>query len=169
VFHLEQDSFKSPIGIVTIVSDGAVVRAIDFEGYESRMHRLLKVHCGEYQLRKVRNAGGFTERLKAYFDGDLAAIADLPTVTSGTPFQKKVWESLRKIPVGTTTTYQAIAKRIGKPLACRAVGFANGANPIALVVPCHRVIGANKRLAGYGGGLERKTWLLMHEGALADG
>jgi methylated-DNA-[protein]-cysteine S-methyltransferase len=163
---LEHDSFKSPVGIVTIVSDGAAVRAVDFEGYESRMHRLLTQHCGAYQLKKVRDAGGFTTLLKAYFDGDLAALADVPTATNGTPFQMKVWAALRKIPVGTTTTYRTIAARIGKPLACRAVGLANGANPIALVIPCHRVIGANSRLTGYGGGLDRKQWLLSHEGAL---
>jgi len=165
VIVLEQDSFKSPVGIVTIVSDGSAVRAVDFDGYESRMHRLLIRYCGAYQLKKVRNAGGFTALLKAYFDGDLAALADIPTATSGTPFQKKVWAALRKIPVGTTTTYQAIAARIGKPLACRAVGLANGANPVALIIPCHRVIGANNRLTGYGGGLDRKQWLLKHEGA----
>jgi methylated-DNA-[protein]-cysteine S-methyltransferase len=129
------------------------------------MHRLLARHCGEYQLKKVRNAGGFTTLLKAYFDGDLPALADIPTATSGTPFQKKVWAALRKIPVGTTATYQTIARRIGKPLACRAVGLANGANPVALIIPCHRVIGANNRLGGYGGGLDRKQWLLTHEGA----
>jgi methylated-DNA-[protein]-cysteine S-methyltransferase len=165
VIRLQQDSFKSPVGIVTIVSDGAAVRAVDFDGYESRMHRLLTRHCGAYQLKKVRNAGGFTVLLKAYFDGDLPALADIPTATSGTPFQKKVWAALRKIPVGTTATYQTIARRIGKPLACRAVGLANGANPVALIIPCHRVIGANNRLGGYGGGLDRKQWLLTHEGA----
>lgn len=165
MIRLEHDSFKSPVGIVTIVSDGTAVRAVDFDGYESRMHRLLTQHCGAYQLKKVHNGGGFTTLLKAYFDGDLAALADVPTATSGTPFQKKVWAALRKIPVGTTTTYQAIAARIGKPLACRAVGLANGANPVAIVIPCHRVIGANNRLTGYGGGLDRKQWLLTHEGA----
>lgn len=166
MIRLEQDSFKSPVGIVTVVSDGTAVRAVDFDGYESRMHRLLIRHCGSYQLKKVRNAGGFTALLKAYFEGDLNALADIPTATSGTPFQKKVWAALRKIPVGTTTTYQAIAKRIGKPLACRAVGLANRANPVALIIPCHRVIAANNRLGGYGGGLKRKQWLLTHEGAL---
>jgi methylated-DNA-[protein]-cysteine S-methyltransferase len=165
MIRLEHDSFKSPIGIVTIVSDGVAVRAVDFEGYESHMHRLLTQHCGAYQLKKVRNAGGFTTLLRAYFDGDMTALADVPTLTSGTPFQKKVWTALRKIPVGTTTSYQAIAARIGKPLACRAVGLANGSNPVAIIVPCHRVIGANNRLTGYGGGLDRKRWLLTHEGA----
>ena len=91
---------------------------------------------------------------------------DLPVVTAGTPFQRAVWAALRQIPVGTTLSYGALAERIGRKAAVRAVGAANGANPVAVVVPCHRVIGADGSLSGYGGGLERKRWLLAHEGAL---
>jgi methylated-DNA-[protein]-cysteine S-methyltransferase len=87
----------------------------------------------------------------------------LPTEALGTAFQRACWSSLRQIPAGTTTSYGALAKALGKPAAMRAVGLANGANPIAVVVPCHRVVGSDGSLTGYGGGLERKRWLLAHE------
>jgi methylated-DNA-[protein]-cysteine S-methyltransferase len=99
----------------------------------------------------------------AYFDGDLHAIDALPVATEGTVFQKSVWQALRTIPTGKTMSYGELAVKIGKPAAVRAVGLANGSNPIGVVVPCHRVIGANGSLTGYGGGLERKRWLLDHE------
>jgi len=105
-------------------------------------------------------------RLAAYFDGDLGALAELPVLTDGTPFQRRVWDELRRIPVGQTISYAELARRIGKPKAMRAVGAANGKNPVAIVVPCHRVVAANGTLWGYGGGLPRKAWLLKHEGAL---
>jgi len=102
--------------------------------------------------------------LDAYFAGDLTAIDDVPVATNGTPFQRTVWAALRRIPAGTTTSYGALAASIGYPSAMRAVGLANGANPVAIIVPCHRVIGADHSLTGYGGGLPRKRWLLEHEG-----
>src|SRR5215831_1034053 len=102
---------------------------------------------------------------QAYFDGDLVAVASLPTATNGTNFQRAVWDALRHIAPGETISYGMLANRIGRPSAMRAVGLATGANPIAIVVPCHRVIGANGTLTGYGGGLERKRWLLAHERA----
>jgi methylated-DNA-[protein]-cysteine S-methyltransferase len=83
--------------------------------------------------------------------------------TSGTPFQREVWRALRNIPCGTTVSYAKLAEQIGRPAAVRAVGLANGSNPVGVVVPCHRVIGANGSLTGYGGGIERKSWLLEHE------
>jgi methylated-DNA-[protein]-cysteine S-methyltransferase len=98
-----------------------------------------------------------------YFAGDLGVIDRLPVQTGGTEFQKEVWHALREIPCGTTTSYGELARRIGRPAAVRAVGLANGANPVAVVVPCHRVIGSNGSLTGYGGGIERKRWLLDHE------
>jgi methylated-DNA-[protein]-cysteine S-methyltransferase len=103
--------------------------------------------------------------LQDYFEGDIDAPARLPTASNGTDFQRAVWDALRLIPVGQTISYGALAARIGRPTAMRAVGHANGANPIAIVVPCHRVIGANATLTGYGGGIERKRWLLAHERA----
>jgi methylated-DNA-[protein]-cysteine S-methyltransferase len=103
--------------------------------------------------------------MKNYFAGELGAIDDLPVKTAGTPFQRAVWSALREIPLGATESYGKLAERIGRPTAVRAVGLANGSNPIGIVVPCHRVIGANGSLTGYGGGMERKRWLLEHEKA----
>ena len=105
--------------------------------------------------------------LTRYFDGETTAIDAIPVELNGTPFQKTVWTALRRIPCGTTNSYAELARRIGEPAAVRAVGTANGANPVALVVPCHRVIGSNGSLTGYGGGLDRKQWLLTHEGVIA--
>jgi methylated-DNA-[protein]-cysteine S-methyltransferase len=104
-----------------------------------------------------------TDALGAYFAGDLHAIDPLETRTGGTHFQQRVWTELRRIPAGGTITYGELARRIGRPAACRAVGLANGSNPISIVVPCHRVIGADGQLTGYGGGIARKRWLLDHE------
>ena len=103
--------------------------------------------------------------MSAYLNGRLDALDDIPVDTAGTSFQRRVWDALRSIPVGETRSYTAIAAGIGRPDAPRAVGSANGRNPVALIVPCHRVIAADGRLAGYAGGLERKRWLLAHEGA----
>ncbi len=115
-------------------------------------------------LTETSDPSGFTSALRAYFDGDIAAIDALPVAdVPGTPFQRSVWRALREIPGGETISYAELARRIGKPAAVRAVGLANGANPIGIVVPCHRVIGSDGTLTGYGGGVERKRWLLAHE------
>jgi len=163
---LYQNEFESPIGIVYVVSDGANLRAVDFEGYEHRLGRLLVCHYGRYTLHSAQEPGEAVSRLKAYFAGDLRAIDGVAVVTKGSPFQQQVWAALRTIPAGETVSYGTIASRIGRPTACRAVGLANGSNPIAIVVPCHRVVGANQGLTGYGGGIERKRWLLGHEGVV---
>jgi methylated-DNA-[protein]-cysteine S-methyltransferase len=105
----------------------------------------------------------FTDRLQAYFDRDFTALNDLPVNPGGTAFQQKVWQVLRSIPVGRTWAYGELAKHLGQPTAARAVGMANSLNPIGIVLPCHRVVGANGKLTGYAGGLERKRWLLEHE------
>jgi methylated-DNA-[protein]-cysteine S-methyltransferase len=103
------------------------------------------------------------EWLDAYFDGTNGEVTDLPLDLRGAPFEMRVWGALRQIPVGTTTSYGAIAAALHAPGASRAVGAANGANPVSIIVPCHRVIGASGSLTGYGGGLDRKTWLIDHE------
>jgi methylated-DNA-[protein]-cysteine S-methyltransferase len=139
------------------------MRALDFDDYESRMHRLLGEHYGDYTLTKGTAPANVVRALDDYFGGDLAALDRVPTATGGTPFQRAVWRALRTIKPGTTQSYGQIATQIGRSTTSRAVGAANGANPIALVVPCHRVIGANGALTGYGGGLARKQWLLSHE------
>jgi methylated-DNA-[protein]-cysteine S-methyltransferase len=104
-------------------------------------------------------------RLAGYFAGDTAALDGIDVELNGTPFQRRVWEALRGVPAGQTASYAEIARRIDAATAVRAVGAANGANPVAIVVPCHRIIGSSGSLTGYGGGLDRKQWLLRHEGA----
>ena len=112
------------------------------------------------------NFGGFADRIRAYFKGDVQALETLPVAPPGTAFQQEVWKTLRKVGPGSTVSYGELAKRIGRPAASRAVGMANARNPVALVIPCHRVIGSSGQLTGYAYGLDRKRWLLRHEGAL---
>lgn len=157
------EELPSPVGPLQIVTDGATLRAIEFDGYGDRLHRFLRAHCGTYSLRPSSRAGPVSERLRAYFAGDLAALDAIEVRTGGTDFQRRVWAELRRIPAGATISYGELAARIGAPTASRAVGLANGANPIPIVVPCHRVIGASGKLTGFGGGLPRKQWLLAHE------
>ena len=106
-------------------------------------------------------------QLTEYFAGVRTAF-DLPLDPPGTPFQRQVWDALRTIPYGVTTSYGELARRLGDPRGTRALGAANGKNPIPIIVPCHRVVGARGELTGFGGGLDRKRWLLEHEGALLD-
>ena len=163
------DRLATPIGELLIVPDRAgKLRAIDWTDYDARMRQLLDRYYGKgrYGIDRRGDPGGLTRAMHAYFKGDLAAIDDLPVETAGTPFQTDVWRALRKIGKGRTISYAELARRIGKPRAVRAAGMANGHNPISIVVPCHRVIGSDGRLTGYGGGLPRKQWLLEHEGAL---
>jgi methylated-DNA-[protein]-cysteine S-methyltransferase len=161
------DSLPTPIGELVVIADATGhLRAIDWQDHEKRMLTLLARHCKRagFVLQPKRNPNDFSSALKAYFKGDLAAIKPLRTATDGTPFQQAVWRELRRIPTGKTISYAELARRIDKPKAMRAVGLANGSNPISIVVPCHRVIGADGSLTGYGGGIERKRWLLAHEG-----
>jgi O-6-methylguanine DNA methyltransferase len=165
--RLTIDRLSTPIGTLLLVSDDdGRVRALDFGDDEARMLRLLKTHYGDPTLAPGPAPAPTPTRcaLEAYFAGDLGAIDDVPVATGGTPFQRTVWAALRRIPAGTTTSYGALAAIIGRPSAMRAVGLAVGSNPIAVIVPCHRVIGADHSLTGYGGGLPRKCWLLEHEG-----
>jgi methylated-DNA-[protein]-cysteine S-methyltransferase len=160
------ETLLTPIGKLVLISDeNGLLRATDWMDYDDRMRRLLACHYGKnnVMLMPSPRSSGSASAIAAYFDGDLHAIDSLQTVTEGTPFQKCVWQALREVPAGQTVSYGALAKHIGKPAAVRAVGLANGANPIGIVVPCHRVIGADGSLTGYGGGLERKRWLLDHE------
>lgn len=160
------DRINTPIGELRLVADAAgKLRAIDWSDYESRMHRLLELHYGKdgLKLETARNPHGLTDQINAYFAGDIEVIESIPVETGGTLFQRSVWNELRNIPSGSTISYGKLAKQIGRPTAVRAVGLANGANPVGIVVPCHRVIGSNGSLTGYGGGIERKQWLLEHE------
>ncbi|WP_409523899.1 methylated-DNA--[protein]-cysteine S-methyltransferase [Nitrincola sp. MINF-07-Sa-05] len=164
------DTHTSPIGEMYIVTDEAgVLRALDFEDYQPRMHKLLQRHYGEYTLSNQAAPESIKLALEAYFEGEIEVLKTLTTATNGTPFQLKVWKALQDIPAGETWSYGTLAQAVGNPKGSRAVGLANGANPIAIVVPCHRVIGANGALTGYGGGVWRKRWLLEHEAALMTG
>jgi O-6-methylguanine DNA methyltransferase len=156
--------YEAPeFSLLVVTDETGKLRALDYADYESRMNRLLRVHYGEYQLKNGAAPRPITDALDAYFAGEIAAVADVPVETGGTQFQREVWRALRDIPGGQTRTYGNIARAIGSPTASRAVGAANGSNPIAIVVPCHRVIGSNGTLTGYAGGIERKRWLLDHE------
>jgi methylated-DNA-[protein]-cysteine S-methyltransferase len=164
--QLQLDRVASPLGTLLVVCDEAGrLRALDFHDYEARMQRLLRVHYGErgFALSAGGAPGAVTEALAAFFAGALHAINGVEVRTGGTEFQRRVWNALRRIPNGVTHSYGEVARAIGKPSSLRAVGLANGANPIAIVVPCHRVIGADGSLTGYAGGTERKRWLLDHE------
>jgi methylated-DNA-[protein]-cysteine S-methyltransferase len=162
--RLRLERRPSPLGTILLVTDeNALFRALDFEDHEQRMHRLLRTHYRTYELNDGAAPRSLTEALDGYFDGNVEALSGLNVTTGGTDFQRKVWLALRDIPAGMTVSYGWLAKRIGHPTASRAVGLANGANPAGIVVPCHRVIGANGNLTGYGGGLQRKHWLLEHE------
>jgi methylated-DNA-[protein]-cysteine S-methyltransferase len=159
------DRIPTPAGEALVMWDGELrLRVFDWAGFEPRMRSLLERHYGPTQPKAAVAPPALKGALSAYFDGDLTSLDAIACATGGTPFQRTVWAALRQIPAGTTLSYGALAQRIGKPAAVRAVGLANGANPIGLVVPCHRVIGADGSLTGYGGGIERKRWLLRHEG-----
>lgn len=162
------ETLDTPVGtLILLTDDQDRLRALDWTDYEERMLRLLKSQYRQPVTVESRTGASSpaSHAMRAYFAGDLSAIDDLLTETGGTDFQRAVWKALRDIPAGQTVSYGALAAAIGKPMAVRAVGAANGANPVGVVVPCHRVIGSNASLTGYGGGLERKRWLLAHEGA----
>ncbi|MEX2032395.1 MAG: methylated-DNA--[protein]-cysteine S-methyltransferase, partial [Dehalococcoidia bacterium] len=164
------DRVPTPIGLALVAVDADErLRAFDWADYEERLLRLMDRYygAGNVTLTPGRLPTAIRAALDAYFEGDLDALAGLPVRTGGTEFQREVWAALRTIPASQTLSYGALAARIGRPKAVRAVGLANGSNPIGLVVPCHRVIGADGSLTGYGGGIDRKRWLLAHEQAHA--
>jgi methylated-DNA-[protein]-cysteine S-methyltransferase len=158
------DHIDTPVGrLALVVDDTGHLRAVGFTEGHARMDRQVSARGAALAART--NPGGLTAPLRAYFKGDLAAIDGLPVTLDGTDFQRRVWTALLDIPCGETCSYGDLAARIGNPKAVRAVGLANGANPVGIVVPCHRVIGADGSLTGYGAGVERKRWLLEHERA----
>ena len=161
-FRLEK--YRAPVCELTLITDDdGILRALDFDGKEPRMRRLLRDHYGPCDLSHGPAPKSLLRALDAYFAGEIHALDDVPAQTAGTEFQRRVWRALREIPAGQTRSYGQIAEKIGSPGASRAVGAANGANPVAIVVPCPRVIGAAGTLTGFGGGLPRKRWLLDHE------
>lgn len=166
VLRLWMDRIGTPLGEMLLVADEAgSLRATMWTDHEARLEAELQHWYGKqgFTLVPTRPSNGLTEAMGRYFRGELTAIDSLPVGMPGTPFQREVWLALREIPCGTTVSYAELAERIGRPKAVRAVGLANGSNPVGVVVPCHRVIGSDGSLTGYGGGIERKQWLLEHE------
>jgi methylated-DNA-[protein]-cysteine S-methyltransferase len=164
--RIELSHLDSPIGdLLLAVGDGGLC-ALELSGDETAViARLARTHPGA-AIARGRRGDAIVRRVNDYFAGDLRALDRIPVAPVGTPFQLAVWAALRAIPAGRTRSYLEIAVAVGRPAAVRAVGAANGHNPIAIVVPCHRVIASDGSLHGYGGGLPRKAWLLRHEGAL---
>lgn len=163
---LSKTTVASPAGAIVLVERGRALVALVFEDHWKGMSDELARRFGKFTFKENLQAGAAAKALHRYFAGDLAALDEIHVDTAGTDFQQEVWRALRRIPAGATWSYARLAREIGRPAAVRAVAAANGANPVSIVVPCHRVIGADGSLTGYGGGLERKRWLLVHEGAL---
>jgi methylated-DNA-[protein]-cysteine S-methyltransferase len=162
---LEVGKFRSPIGEIVVAVHAGRLCALSFAEQWPRRHAQLEKRFGQVEFCDAADPAGVITCLGKYFAGDLGALDAIAVDTGGTPFQQRVWRELRKIPAGHTVSYGHIATAIGAPAAVRAVGAANGSNPVGIVLPCHRVIGSNGQLTGYGGGLERKRWLLAHESA----
>ena len=156
----------SPVGRLKLVVREDRLCGLSFEGGWGGLQRFIECRFGKAALRPVSDAGQVSGLLEAYFDGQLGALERIQVDAGGSPFQRRVWAELRRIAVGSTTSYSELARTIGQPTAARAVATANAQNPVAVVIPCHRVIQANGSISGYGGGLERKRWLLRHEGAI---
>ena len=164
---LHRTILTTPIGDMLALSSSEGLCALEFDSAQrhERLDARLRRWFPEYEIVEGETAilGRTRDWLSAYFGGAVAHPSTLPLDLRGAPFELRVWGALRTIPVGEWRSYGDIAKQLGAPGASRAVGAANGANPVAIVVPCHRVIGASGSLTGYGGGLHRKSWLLDHE------
>ena len=164
--RIDTRGYGAPFAEILIAVDHRQLCALDFAGFEARMHGLLAKRYERYDFEEKSNPCGFADLVHAYLNGEVTALEGIPVSTGGTEFQQQAWAALRRIPAGRTATYGEQAARIGRPRAVRAIGAANGQNPVAIVVPCHRVIGSSNQLTGYAGGLAAKRWLLNHEGAL---
>ena len=164
IMLLTLERWVSPVGpLLLVVDTNGALRGLEFAENELRLRRLLRRFYGKEVLEAGSTSPSVKQALAMYFDGELEALDDVEVAMAGTPFQRAVWSALRKIPAGTTLSYGQLAGRLGRTGASRAVGAANGANPVPIVVPCHRVIGADGSLTGFGSGLHRKRWLLDHE------
>jgi methylated-DNA-[protein]-cysteine S-methyltransferase len=163
---LRLDRIPTPIGEALLITDArGRLRALDWAEQEARLARQMHQIYAPFPLQAGAAPAQMRQSFADYFAGRLDALETIPWRASGTAFQLAVWTALTTIPVGQTLSYGELARRLGNPQSVRAVGLANGANPISIVVPCHRVIGSDGSLTGYGGGLERKSWLLRHEAA----
>ena len=157
-------SVGSPIGELTVAARGSKVCLVHFGPDSEQVRRALTSWYPDHAIELAADPGGVVAVLQRYFAGDLASLDEVDVELHGTDFQQRVWQALRSVAAGTTSSYAEQARKVGAPAAVRAVGAANGANPVAVVLPCHRIIGSNGTLTGYGGGLDRKRWLLNHEG-----
>lgn len=168
---LFEERISTPLGQLIVLTDSqGNARAADWADYEQRLHTLLqRQYVGQFSIQPASHCSTVTQSLVDYFDGNLQVLSSVKNTVSGTPFQQLVWRALQQIPVGSTWSYAQLAHYVGRPKAVRAVGSANGANPLSILIPCHRVIGSNQGLGGYAGGLFRKQWLLEHEGVFASG
>jgi AraC family transcriptional regulator, regulatory protein of adaptative response / methylated-DNA-[protein]-cysteine methyltransferase len=168
---LKADFIETPIGPMIAVADAHALHILEFlerKALAAEVKKLQAATGSAIVSGRCQPIDWITAELAAYFVGKSAAF-ETHLAPQGTPFERGVWDALRKIPAGTTATYSGLAAEIGNPAAVRAVGRANGANPIAVVIPCHRVVGAAGELIGYGGGLWRKRWLIEHERRMAEG
>lgn len=166
---MRYDVMPSPVGQLVLTATDEGLTGVLFESNRHASPRLAewdRIGAGDAD-DAARSLAAARAQLEEYFAGT-RRVFDLPLAPNGTPFQRRVWLALREIPFGATTTYGAIARRLGDPKSVRAIGAANGRNPIPIIVPCHRVIGADGSLIGFGGGLERKQWLLTHERPAAE-
>ena len=161
--QLWQERFDSAVGTLLLVTSQDRLYSLDFQGYEDRMRRLLRKRFGSFELSERAAPSQALKAARSYFAGNLDAFLEISLRLNGTDFQSQVWRELTRIEPGTTSSYKDIAEKIGKPGASRAVGMANRSNPIALAIPCHRVIAASGSLGGFAGGIEKKEWLLNHE------
>jgi methylated-DNA-[protein]-cysteine S-methyltransferase len=157
-------TIDSPLGKLTIAARGRHVCLLHFGPASPSVRSSLQAWYPDAEMAENAEPGGAVRVLRRYFEGDLDSLDEIDVEVNGTTFQKNVWLALRSVKPGSTMSYSQLARQVGSPAAVRAVGAANGANPVALVLPCHRIIGSNGSLTGYGGGLHRKRWLLDHEG-----
>ena len=164
--NLILDSLDTPIGEMTAVFSGNALCYLDFSDCPDRLAGILKKRFPMREMKSKTNPGCIRDKVSAYFKGDVNAFEGVKLDTGGTVFQQSVWRALMKIPHGRTISYSELAENVNNPKAVRAVGSANGQNPIAIIIPCHRVIASTGALAGYAGGIERKQKLLELEGAL---
>ncbi len=169
---LPYQDMNTPVGKIRLIgspegtgSSEETLVSLEFSDCWERVRSSFEARFPDARLVRSDSMRAVVDLMNAYFEGDAHALDRIAADPSGTPFQASVWRALREIPAGTTTSYKELGRRIGSPRATRAVGTANGSNPIAIVIPCHRVIRSDGLLGGYGGGLHRKEWLLGHEGA----
>jgi methylated-DNA-[protein]-cysteine S-methyltransferase len=157
-------TIDSPVGALTIAARGRHVCLVHFGAASAPVRASIASWYPGVAIAEAADPGGAVRVLRRYFDGDVDCLDAVDVELHGTEFQRAVWLALRSVKAGTTLSYARLAERVSAPSAVRAVGAANGANPVALILPCHRIIGSNGSLTGYGGGLDRKRWLLEHEG-----